>query len=220
MKFVNLKTLETLKVSDEFFENLENTLPEYISSDTVSAYMRYATSHSHSPHRQLVKNAALIKGNKKPHRQKGLGVARFGSLSALQRRGGGTYGPLGGLKTPLKMNKKVKKQVFLFALKVALKNLYIYENFDYKISEDFSYKNFQSFLGFKRAVLISNKDFSEDFKKQVRNLQHLDIKEHPTVQDLFRYEKIFIEKNDLKNMVSIRMPFISLASQATSEQEA
>ncbi|OGY26030.1 MAG: 50S ribosomal protein L4 [Candidatus Woykebacteria bacterium RBG_16_44_10] len=135
--------------------------------------------------RQKVKTAStktraeVAGGGRKPHRQKGTGSARAGSIrSPLWRGGGIVFGPKPG-GTPLVLPKKMRAKALATAISVKLteKSLTIVDKLEFKGPKTKKAVEFlgKSALKDKKKVLLVLPDKDETVVKSFRNLQKVGI---------------------------------------------
>ncbi len=122
--------------------------------------------------------------NKKPHRQKGLGRARQGSLAAPHYRGGGrVFGPRPKFDQHVRINKKERRLAILFLLAEKIKGNRIYIlNSDMLV--DPKTKKASCFLkqlnlSGKRVLFLSNVNVNREkhtnLSRSIRNIQKLEV---------------------------------------------
>ena len=107
---LNAKELEEINIDDKYLQTAANS---QMIKDYLVAIRKNARQHS-----------ANTKGRKevactgaKPHRQKGLGRARQGSLAAPQYKGGGiVFGPKPKFNQHVRINKKERRLAIKFLL--------------------------------------------------------------------------------------------------------
>ncbi len=108
---------------------------------------------------------------KKPHRQKGTGSARQGSLVAPQYRGGGiVFGPKPKFDQHVRINKKERRKAIRFLLSEKIKNnrvLFIDEtNFEKPSTKKMV--NFLNACGLTKRVLFLGEGISEEVQTEER----------------------------------------------------
>jgi large subunit ribosomal protein L4 len=123
--------------------------------------------------------AEVAGGGRKPHRQKGTGRARAGSIrSPLWRGGGIIFGPKPG-GTPLELPKKMRAKALATALSVkfAEKSLAIVDKLEFKEPRTKKAMEFlnKSALKEKKKILLILADKNEAVVKSFRNLQKVGI---------------------------------------------
>src|SRR3954453_20994836 len=83
------------------------------SAHAVSLVVRSYLANQRQGTSKTKSKGEVSGGGRKPHRQKGTGQARQGSIRAPQFRGGGTvFGPTGEENYHCRINKKVIKKAF------------------------------------------------------------------------------------------------------------
>ena len=84
-----------------------------LSNWNVSLYNRYYLGNKRQGTKKTKSKGEVSGRGAKPHRQKGTGMARSGSLRNPQNRGGGVaFGPTGEENYTINLNKKLKKNIF------------------------------------------------------------------------------------------------------------
>lgn len=148
--------------------------PQLIHRVVVSllASQRYPWSH-------VKTRSDVAGGGKKPWRQKGTGRARAGSIrSPLWRGGGIIFGPTKERNYQQKINKKIKKQVFLMTLsdKVKEKKLYVLDKIEMPEikTKDFNKILFNLISDYKknrnRKILLALPEKDLNIIKSARNI--------------------------------------------------
>jgi large subunit ribosomal protein L4 len=143
---------------------------------------------------------------KKPHKQKGTGMARQGSLRSVQMRGGAvSHGPV--LRShAVKLQKKVRNLGLCCALSAKFNEnrLILVEDLNIKSSKTKDLKNiFDSkiFLG-KSYFIIDGQNLNENFIKASSNL--VNISAVPAVgmnvYDIVKHEYVVITRSGLENI--------------------
>ena len=118
-------------------------------------------------------------GGRKPHRQKGTGRARAGSIRAPGRRGGGIiFGPQPAA-TNLKLTKKMRQKALAVSLsdKIKERSIIFIDKLDFKEPKT---KKAQSILqkispGVKRPIRLVLEGRDENSVKSFRNLEDIEI---------------------------------------------
>ena len=117
-------------------------------------------------------------GGRKPHRQKGTGKARLGSIRAPQCRGGGVvHGPRGPVSYDYTLPKKVRRIGLRTALSVkyAQGDLTIVDSFD---MDQIKTKDFVSLMNLHKwssVLLVDGGDVNKNLSYSTRNLQKVDV---------------------------------------------
>jgi large subunit ribosomal protein L4 len=143
---------------------------------------------------------------KKPHKQKGTGMARQGSLRSVQMRGGAvSHGPV-VRSHAVKLQKKVRNLGLCCALSAKFNEnrLILVEDLNIKSSKTKDLKNiFDSkiFLG-KSYFIIDGQTLNENFVKASSNL--VNISAVPAVgmnvYDIVKHEYVVITRSGLENI--------------------
>lgn len=154
-----------------------------------------------------VKTVSEISGTtKKPHKQKGTGMARQGSLRSVQMRGGAVaHGPV-VRSHAVKLQKKVRNLGLCYALsaKFLEEKLIIVDNLDLKSSKtkDFvaQLKNFSG----KSYFFVDGDKLNDNFIKASSNINS--VSAVPTiginVYDIVKHEYLVVTRSGLNNIES------------------
>lgn len=149
--------------------------------------------------------------NKKPHRQKGTGNARQGTLAAPQYKGGGVvFGPKPKFDQHVRINKKERRAAIAFLLKERLEagDVILVED---QMFEDFEAPSTKSVAQFLKSVKIDPRrilyvakaveDGSRfaNFKKSVKNFERSAFELAPNLNgyDLMAARKIVMTESAL-----------------------
>lgn len=141
---------------------------------------------------------------KKPHKQKGTGSARQGSLRSAQMRGGATiFGPVvrdHGYSLP----KKVRKLALKTALsaKQAEGSLKIIDDATLgKMKTKALAASFKK-MGISHALIIGGASVDEAFAKAARNVKHIDVlpSAGANVYDIIRHAQLVLTKDAVKQL--------------------
>lgn len=153
-----------------------------LSNWNVSLTNRYYLFNKRQSTRKTLKRGEVVGSTRKIYKQKGTGGARHGAITAPQFRGGGVaFGPTGQENYSLKINKKLKKQVFqsLLGEKMQKKQLIVIDNLNldnYKTKEA---EKFLAILPNKKAktllVLANKEENKEKITAAFRNLPYINI---------------------------------------------
>ncbi|MCY4089045.1 MAG: 50S ribosomal protein L4 [Candidatus Saccharibacteria bacterium] len=115
-------------------------------------------------------------GGRKPHRQKGLGLARAGSIrSPLMRGGGITFGPTGSENYTHKINKKVKYIALLHALSLKKSKMIVVKSLPDDGKTAKLHQLLYQKLKLDRKILIIADDLSIKLKRASRNLPEVEL---------------------------------------------
>ncbi len=137
----------------------------------------------------------------KPHKQKGTGKARQGSLRSPQMRGGATmHGPL-----PRSHAYSLPKKVRVLGLKMALSekqksgDLIVVDSLDVKGSKTKSLTNTLNASGITSLLVIDGSEVTQSFAKAASNIANIDVLpiQGANVYDIMRREKLMLTKEAL-----------------------
>lgn len=175
-----------------------------IKPEVIHQVMVAMRSNSRHPWAHTKIRADVQGGGRKPWRQKGTGRARAGSIrSPIWRGGGVTFGPRKERNYFKKINKKLKRKVFLMCLsdKAKEKNIYVLDKLEMK---NIKTKTFNTMLhklikGFgkdNKKILLALEKKHENIIKSARNIKG--IKTIPisdlNVLDLLRSDYLLTTK--------------------------
>lgn len=191
------KEVEDITLSEEVFgmipsESLLNLVVNWQRSK------RQAGTHQ-------VKGRSDVSGTtRKPHKQKGTGKARLGSLRAAQCRGGGIiFGPQ-SRSHEFKLPKKVRKLGLKMALsaKFAEGKLKFIDTINQEMTKT---KEVSSKLGkfYSKSLLIIDNfenEQNQNFVQSARNISNVDVlwQIGTNVLDLLKHDEILITKDAVK----------------------
>ena len=146
----------------------------------------------------------------KPHKQKGTGMARQGSLAAPQYRGGGrVFAPKPKFDQYVKRNKKEKKAVIraLLSDKLLDNKAIVLKYDDSNISKTKQISKFLQSLNIyeKRVLVITKLDLALNFKRCIRNIQRTDAKDAGNVNgyDLALCQNLVLTENALDEIKTV-----------------
>jgi len=141
---------------------------------------------------------------KKPHKQKGTGSARQGSLRSAQMRGGATiFGPVvrdHGYSLPKKIRKLALKTAL--SAKLAEGTLHILDEATLgKINTKALALSFKK-IGLDKALIIDGAVLDEAFAKAARNIKHIDVlpAQGANVYDILRHTQLVLTKAAVKQL--------------------
>jgi large subunit ribosomal protein L4 len=143
---------------------------------------------------------------KKPHKQKGTGSARQGSLRSVQMRGGAvSHGPV-VRSHAVKLQKKVRKMGLCCALaaKFQENRLILIDNLDISSSKTKNLTSmFERFAG-KSYFVVDGDKLNENFVKASSNLHYISAAPSVglNVYDIVKHEYLVLTKSALNNIES------------------
>ena len=141
----------------------------------ASAYNAYLAA-GRSAGAQVLTRGLVSGGGKKPHRQKGTGRARLGSIRVPQARHGGiVFGPTGNENFLMNLNLKAKRSAIrqALSLKAAAGAVRVLEAFDAKDGKVKPAAELFGKLGLEGTVVLVVADRSDLVDRATRNLAGL-----------------------------------------------
>ncbi|TVY12358.1 50S ribosomal protein L4 [Candidatus Phytoplasma pini] len=187
----NGQLLSEINLLDEVFGVKPNHQVLYDVVNKQRAAMRQGT-HS-------TKNRSAVSGGgKKPWAQKGTGNARHGTIrSPLWRHGGVVFGPK-PRDYSFKLNTKVRKAAFNFALSLQTqkKNLKIIDLLNISSSKTKEIKQLLKNLNISGKVLLIVKELNDDLTRSTSNLSQviLESATHVSVYQILNTKCLLITK--------------------------
>jgi len=144
-------------------------------------------------------------GGRKPHRQKGTGRARFGSIRTPIHRGGGiVFGPRNTRNFTKAMPKKQRRKALFCALssKANDNQIIILESYDAKEPKSKAFAEMLSKLPVDRNALIVIPGKNEIIQKSSRNLENARtiLASYINIKDLLKYRTIIFLKDSLPKL--------------------
>ena len=151
-----------------------------------------------------------IKGStSKIYAQKGTGNARHASRKAPLFVGGGiAHGPKGGGNYKVrKLNKREKKLsvVSILSKRMKDKNLYVFDDFEKKISKTKEFFNILKKFEIKSGLIVVDTKSKENIEKASKNIPNIKIimPEGLNLYQILKYEKIIFTTSSVKNVERI-----------------
>ncbi len=179
MKLKNY-SLDAKKLADIEFEKGDfKAASSQQVKDYVTAYRRNQRQWSASTKGR----SEVSHSNKKPHRQKGTGRARQGTLAAPQYKGGGVvFGPKPKFDQHVRINQKEKRSIIrtLLADKIGSGEVFLVDKLEMKEPKTKKIAKFITQCGLGKRVLFvltndgDKQDVERNFKKSVQNLEKVD----------------------------------------------
>ena len=165
------KIVDTKKLDSDIFE-------KEINNDLVHQVVVSLLSNIRHPFAHTKTRSDKRGGGRKPWRQKGTGRARAGTIrSPLWRGGGVTFGPTKERNYQKKINKKLRKKVFLMCLtdKAKEKNIYVLDKIDLQEIKTKDFFNILSKLKIEqnKKILFSLDDKNIKTIKSARNIKNI-----------------------------------------------
>lgn len=178
-------SLDGKKKDDVELKGIEqNALNPQHLKDYIVAYRRNQRQWSASTKGR----SEVSHSNKKPHRQKGTGNARQGSLAAPQYKGGGVvFGPKPKFNQHIRINQKEKRALIkgLLAEKIANNQILIVDKLEMKEPKTKEIYSFLTKAGVDvRALFLLSpvsglkdkvKEGQDNLKKSIRNLKKIEF---------------------------------------------
>lgn len=182
------------KISDCFAS--VDIVPEFLAS-----YVRLGTFRSHIGSSAVKSIDKVSGGGRKPHKQKGLGRARAGSIRSSLWRGGANVfgGPKLASTYAVNLSKRDRKLGFemTVALRASMGDVFVAENFDFDIKKDNLSKDFLSFIKNSTTLFIFDDSISFDFMMKIRNYPNVffALENFVNAHDLLKHDKVVVFKS-------------------------
>tara|TARA_B100001057_G_scaffold22989_1_gene21332 strand:- start:314 stop:937 length:624 start_codon:yes stop_codon:yes gene_type:complete len=173
--------------------------------DLIHQYIRYQNAKSRQGSHKTKSRSEVSGRSKKPFSQKGTGNARQGSNKPPNFRGGAvSMGPV-NRDYSFSLNKKEKKLALKSALSIKASEDKVVIIDSFEIS---SFKTKELFLDLKKfdyesaLFIYSENGLSKNFKMASSNIPKISTlnQKGMNVKDLITFDKIFIEKNSIKEI--------------------
>lgn len=204
LKAEKLKDIELKKAKDS------KQLNPQLIKDYIVAYRQNQRQWSASTKGRSEVNHS----NKKPHKQKGTGRARQGSLASPQFKGGGVvFGPKPKFDQNIRINQKEKRAVIRFLIEEKIKNekLLILEKTEMKEPKTKTLISFMDKCGLGKRTLFIGESFEAkgntgthvNFKKSLQNLSKVEFAQVNQVNgyQLLKADKIVMTVAGLKQFM-------------------
>lgn len=179
MKLKNY-SLEAKKLSDvEISVDALKDVNSQLVKDYITAYRRNQRQWSASTKGR----SEVSHSNKKPHRQKGTGRARQGSLAAPQYKGGGVvFGPKPKFDQHIRINQKEKRAAIhsLLALRLKAGEITLVDKLEMKEPKTKKMAAFLEKCELKQRVLFvlesseAHRELERNLKKSLQNIDKAD----------------------------------------------
>lgn len=184
-----------------------------IVPESISSVVRLHNYRSHIGVSKTKNRSDVSGSGKKPHRQKGTGRARCGSIrSPLWRKGGVIFGGLKLAKTfMVNLPKKVRSSCFDMILKSRILegNLMIINDFNYSFNSVNISLDFLSLISSKRCLFVVDTSFSLDFMKKIANFPKVNLVDcsFVNVHDILKSDFVLVSKSvfDKWNYVNLEV---------------
>ena len=174
--------------------------------DIIHQYIRYQNAKSRQGSHKTKTRSEVNGRSKKPFAQKGTGNARQGSRKPPNFRGGAvSMGPQ-NRDHSFNLNKKEKILALKSALSIKLSedNIVFIDSLDIENHKTKNLNNVLKKFNFNSALFIhTNNEKNLNFKRASSNLPNLSMLTDNglNVKDLITYQKIFIEKKSVENII-------------------
>lgn len=144
-------------------------------------------------------------GGRKPHRQKGTGRARFGSIRTPIHRGGGiVFGPRNTRNFEKAMPKKQRRKALFCALsaKAGDKQIMVLEKYDEKEPKTKKFAEMLKKLPVERSALVVIPGKDETIQKSGRNIENAKVilANYLNIKDLLKYQSIIFLQDSLPKL--------------------
>jgi large subunit ribosomal protein L4 len=144
-------------------------------------------------------------GGRKPHRQKGTGRARFGSIRTPIHRGGGiVFGPRNTRNFTKMMPKKQRRKALFSALsaKAADKSIIVVEGYEAKEPKTKDFATMIDKLPVERNALFVIPEKNDLIQKSARNITNVKtiLANYLNVKDLLKYQTLVFLKDSLPKL--------------------
>lgn len=135
----------------------DSWLIEEINSQSIKNYIVALRANLRQWSANTKGRSEVQHSNQKPHKQKGLGRARQGSLAAPQYKGGGiVFGPKPKFDQNIRINKKERRRAlrFLFSEKMRSGSCHLLADFELEEPKTKVFAQFINALGLEKRVLF------------------------------------------------------------------
>lgn len=172
-----------------------------VNEDLMHQAVVMQMANSRKPIAHVKTRSNVRGGGRKPHRQKGTGNARTGSIRTPIHRGGGiVFGPSNERNFSKMMPKKQRRKAIFSALSSRAKANQILVLDEYK--GDVKTKTFAEMVGklpIERNVLLVISEKSEAIQKSARNLPNVKVifANYLNVKDILHHQSILFIKDAL-----------------------
>ncbi|MFH1284278.1 MAG: 50S ribosomal protein L4 [Candidatus Peregrinibacteria bacterium] len=178
------------------------------NEDLIHQALKRQLANARIPTAHTKKRDEVSGGGRKPHRQKGTGMARQGSTRSPHMRGGGVvFGPTNKRNFKTDMPKKQRRKALFSALSEKARNNEIMALEGYETSE-LKTKQFAQMLKkmpIEREVLIVTAIKNETIQKSGRNLPNVKIitANYINIHDLQRHKNILFLKDAVDKLKEV-----------------
>lgn len=189
------KEVDKIKIKDEIFKGEVN---DYAIQMVVRNFLNGQRDGS-----AATKSRAMVKGsNKKIYRQKGTGNARMGRKRTPIRRGGGVAFAKVPRDFTIKINKKIKKNALLSALRTRFEDFIIMDSCKLEKAKTKEIVNIKKNLKLPQKTLFVLRENDEDFDRAVKNIEKTMwvSKDYINVYYLLYFDKIVFEKDAILDL--------------------
>jgi large subunit ribosomal protein L4 len=210
---------EVYNLKAEKLKDIDLKSPKEIQKVNPQLLKDYIVAYNHNQ-RQWSANtktrAEVSHSTKKPHRQKGTGKARQGSLSAPQFKGGGVvFGPRPKFDQHVRINQKEKRAVirYLIEEKIHSKKLVILDSSELKEPKTKTLAAFIEKTGLQKRVLFigdmldakTNSESQKNLKLSLRNIPKVEFAHLNQINgyQLLKAENIIMTEAGLKQFMEL-----------------
>lgn len=175
-----------------------------VRKDLLHRMVQYQRAKAQSGTHKTKTISEISGTTKKPHKQKGTGSARQGSLRSAQMRGGSTiFGPV-VRSHAIDLPKKVRALALKHALSQKQKEgaLFVIESDTVKGAKTKSIAASFKKNGWNAPLIIGGEKLDESFAKAARNIKHVDVLPQAgiNVYDILRHKQLVLTKDAVKHL--------------------
>lgn len=175
-----------------------------VRKDLLHRMVQYQRAKAQSGTHKTKTISEISGTTKKPHKQKGTGSARQGSLRSAQMRGGSTiFGPVVRSHATA-LPKKLRALALKHALSAKQKegSLFVIENDTVKDAKTKSIAAAFKKNGWTAPLIIGGEKLDENFAKAARNIIHVDVLPQAgiNVMDILRHKQLVLTKDAVKHL--------------------
>lgn len=198
----DVKTLENNKVDQ--IDLPDEIFGVKVRSDILSRVIHWQLAKRRAGTHQS-RNVSEVSGTtKKPHKQKGTGRARQGSLRSPQMRGGADVFGKRVRDYEYKLNKKIRRLGMKCALsaKLADNKLIVLDNFEHKSGKTKDLKQKLQELGLSKVLFIDGLEVNLNLKTAAANLIGINVlpSQGANVYDIMRHEYLVLSRVAVENL--------------------
>ncbi|KKR07787.1 MAG: 50S ribosomal protein L4, large subunit ribosomal protein L4 [Candidatus Peregrinibacteria bacterium GW2011_GWE2_39_6] len=193
--------IEDFTLNPALFEN-------EINEGLIHEYLILQQSNLRQPIAHTKRRGEIRGGGRKPHRQKGTGRARLGSIRTNQQRGGGsTFGPRNTRNFTISMPKQQRRKALFSLLSSKAKNnqVIILDSYQADKIQTKLFDQVLKQLPIKRNTLIVISEKNDLIQKSTRNLSEAKtiLANYLNPKDLLKYHSLLFFKDALNKTEEI-----------------